>query len=155
MKEVVELLKEKCETISVMESCTGGYIAHEITNIDGSSNVFAFGAVTYSNEYKIKMGVPKGVIEKYTVYSIEVAREMAKAISNFTNSTYGVGITGKLNTQDPNNKEGNLNTIYICIYDKKSNKYQTIELEGSETRIKSKQKICNVLNQILKEIIKG
>lgn len=46
-----------------MESCTGGGVANAITNIEGSSRVFMFGAVTYSNEYKIKMGVNRNIIE--------------------------------------------------------------------------------------------
>ena len=68
MKEVIEYLKNSDFTISTMESCTGGYIASSITNISGSSLVFKFGAVTYSNEYKIKMGVDEGIINKYSVY---------------------------------------------------------------------------------------
>ena len=83
MKDVVNLLIEKKMTIATMESCTGGFVVSSITDIDGSSNVLKFSAVTYSNEYKIKMGVSKEVIDKYSVYSINVAREMAKKISNF------------------------------------------------------------------------
>ena len=52
MNEVIKLLTEKNKTISTMESCTGGGIANAITNIEGSSEVFKFGAVTYSNENK-------------------------------------------------------------------------------------------------------
>lgn len=153
MKEIVELLIKREEKISTMESCTGGFIANEITNIEGSSNVLSFSAITYSNEYKIKMGVPKEIIDKYTVYSLEVAYEMAKAISNFTSSTYGIGITGKLNKQDPNNPEGDLNKIYVCIYNRITEKKQTITIEAEETRIKSKQKICNAIKIILKDFI--
>lgn len=153
MKEIVELLIQRKETISTMESCTGGFIANEITNIEGSSNVLSFSAITYSNEYKIKMGVPKETIDKYTVYSLEVAYEMAKVISNFTSSTYGIGITGKLNKQDPNNLEGDINKIYVCIYNRITGKKQTITIEAEETRIKSKQKICNAIKIILKDFI--
>ena len=64
MKSLVKYLIENNKKISTMESCTGGYIANSITNVEGSSNIFKFGAVTYSNEYKIKMGVNKEVINK-------------------------------------------------------------------------------------------
>ena len=100
MNEVIKLLTEKNKTISTMESCTGGGIANAITNIEGSSEVFKFGAVTYSNEYKIKMGVSSNIIDKYTVYSTETSNEMSKNISNYTNSNYGIGVTGKLNRVD-------------------------------------------------------
>ena len=52
MKKIVEILKNKNQTISCMESCTGGMLASEITNIDGSSDVFSLGLITYSNEWK-------------------------------------------------------------------------------------------------------
>ncbi len=153
MKEIVELLTQKKETIATMESCTGGYIVNEITNIEGASNVLNFSAVTYSNEYKIKMGVPKKTIEKYSVYSIETAIEMAKAISKYANSTYGIGITGQLGKKDQNNESSDDSTIYICIYNSKNDKKQTITLQAEETRIKSKQKICYIIQKILKEFI--
>ena len=54
MKEIVEKLIKLNKTISTMESCTGGYVANGITNIPGASSVFMFGAITYSNEYKIQ-----------------------------------------------------------------------------------------------------
>ena len=55
MKEIIEILKQKNETISTMESCTGGGVANKITNIEGASEVFSFSAVTYSNDFKIKV----------------------------------------------------------------------------------------------------
>ena len=76
MKEVVELLIKKHKTISTMESCTGGGVANAITSIEGASEILKFSAVTYSNEFKIKMGVSEEVIEKYSVYSEETADEM-------------------------------------------------------------------------------
>ena len=82
---IVKLLIKNNKTISIMESCTGGGVANTITNIEGSSEVFKFGAVTYSNEYKIKMGVSSNIIDKYTVYSTETSNEMSKNISNYTN----------------------------------------------------------------------
>ena len=85
MKSLVKYLIENNKKISAMESCTGGEIASTITNIEGASNVFEFSAVTYSNEYKMKMGVNKEVINKYSVYSIETANEMSKTISKYTN----------------------------------------------------------------------
>lgn len=95
-EKIVKLLKEQNNTISFMESCTGGFLASKITNISGSSKVLKVSLVTYSNEYKIKFGVAKEIIDKYTVYSIETAKEMAKNVTLFANSNFGVGITGEL-----------------------------------------------------------
>ena len=77
MKDIVLLLKKKNKTISTMESCTGGGVANAITNIEGASEVLKYSAVTYSNEFKIKMGVSSEVIDKYSVYSMETAMEMS------------------------------------------------------------------------------
>ena len=123
MEDIIKYLLDNNQTISVMESCTGGLMASSITDIPNASLVFKFGATTYSNEYKIKFGFKKKLIDKYTVYSMEVARDMAYAIVNYTSSDYGIGITGKLNKQDINNLDGDVNKVYIAIYDKKLDKY--------------------------------
>lgn len=155
MRDVVNLLIEKKMTIATMESCTGGFVASSITDIDGSSSVLKFSAVTYSNEYKIKMGVSKELIDKYSVYSMNVAREMAKKISNFANSDIGVGITGKINRIDENNLFGDDNKIYYAIYDKNSDKYYEYELIAiNDTRLNNKKYIMENISKNLLEIYK-
>ena len=155
MKDVVNLLIEKKMTIATMESCTGGFVASSITDIDGSSNVLKFSAVTYSNEYKIKMGVSKEVIDKYSVYSMNVAREMAKNISDFAKSDIGVGITGKINRVDENNLFGDDNKIYYAIYDKNNDKYYEYELVAiNDTRLNNKKYIMESISKSLLEIYK-
>lgn len=153
-KTVINKLIEKNKTISTMESCTGGYIANAITNIEGASTIFKFGAVTYSNEYKIKMGVSKEIIDKYSVYSIETAREMAYNISKFTNSDYGIGITGKLKRSDENNNYGKDNEVFISIYIKKENKYiDSSILIYKKTREENKKLILQKIEEELLSII--
>ena len=155
MWDVVNLLIEKKMTIATMESCTGGFVASSITDIDGSSSVLKFSAVTYSNEYKIKMGVSKEVIDKYSVYSMNVARVMAKKISDFANSDIGVGITGKINRVDENNLFGDDNKIYYAIYDKNSDKYYEYELIAiNDTRLNNKKYIMENISKSLLEIYK-
>ena len=155
MRDVVNLLIEKKKTIATMESCTGGFVASSITDIDGSSNVLKFSAVTYSNEYKIKMGVSKEVIDKYSVYSMNVAREMAKNISDFASSDIGVGITGKINRADENNLFGDDNKIYYAIYDKNSDKYYEYELIAiNDTRLNNKKYIMERISKSLFDIYK-
>ena len=151
MKEVVEKLIKDKKTISTMESCTGGGLANVITNIPGASEILKFSAVTYSNEFKIKMGVSSDIIDKYSVYSMETADEMSYNISKFTSSTYGVGITGKLMKSDVNNKYGKDNIVYISIYDSTNNKYYNKKIEViKNTREENKdlviQEVINMLN---------
>lgn len=93
LEELVKILKSKGETISFMESCTGGFLANEITNTEGSSDVLKVSLVTYSNEYKIKFGVDEKTIKGYTEYSLNTSAEMAKKASEFAKSNWGIGIT--------------------------------------------------------------
>ncbi len=154
IKKIIEILTKKNKTISTMESCTGGCLVNSITNIEGSSEVLKFSAVTYSNEYKIKMGVNKEIIDKYTVYSIETAKEMSKNISMYTNSNYGIGITGKLNRVDKNNLYGENNIVYVSIYDKDNDKYYNITIEvDKNTREKNKEMVILEVSKILLKII--
>lgn len=148
-KNIIKKISTNNLTISTMESCTGGGVVNAITNIEGASDVLKYSAVTYSNEYKIKMGVSKELIDKYSVYSIEVAKDMAKVISNYTNSDIGIGITGKLNREDKNNLSGSNNLVYFSIYLKSSDTYYDYEVEVTEdNRIDNK-------NIVINEIIKG
>ena len=154
MKKIVNKLIEKNKTISTMESCTGGGLANEITSIEGASSILKYSAVTYSNEFKIKMGVKKEVIDKYSVYSMQTADEMSLNISKFTNSDYGVGITGKLNRADENNNYGEENVVFISIYDKKDNKYYNKELKVTKkTRKENKLLVIEEVKNLLLEII--
>lgn len=154
MKELVNKLIDKNKTISTMESATGGAVVSAITNVDGSSRVLKFSAITYSNEYKIKMGVDKNIIDEYSVYSMETANEMSKNISKFTNSNYGVGITGKLNRVDRFNPYGLDNVVYISIYDKDNNKYYNSIVEAKlSTRKDNKELVINEVIKLLNEII--
>ncbi len=155
MKNIVELLIEKKKMISTMESCTGGAIANYITNIPDASQVFSFAAVTYSNEFKIKMGVSKEIIDKYTVYSMETARCMAKTISEFTNSSYGVGVTGKLKKVDPNNLSGENDLCYLSIYDSDNDKYYDEIIKViNDTREDNKKQIINIFVEKMINILK-
>ena len=155
MKEIIAFLTKMNKTISTMESATGGDLASSITNIDGSSLVFKFGAVTYSNEFKIKMGVAKDVIDEYSVYSIETSHEMSKKITEFTNSDYGVGITGKINRVDPFNNFGDDSTIFLSVYDKKKDIYLDSTIKAiKETRLENKELVLEEFIKLFKTIIK-
>lgn len=153
MKELVEKLIREKKTISTMESCTGGGIVNAITNIPGASEVIKFSAVTYSNEFKIKMGVNGDVIEKYSVYSMETADVMSKRISDFTSSSYGVGVTGKLCRSDVNNPYGTDDMVYVSIYDSINNKYYNSTVKATErTREGNKELVIREVIRILLSI---
>ena len=154
MQEVIKILTEKNKTTATMESCTGGGVVNAITNIEGASDVLKFSAVTYSNEYKIKLGVSSDTIDKYSVYSVEVAREMALNISKFAESNYGIGITGKLNRVDKNNPYGSDNITFVSIYDKDNDEYLEFKIEAiKSTRALNKELIINKIIDKMLEVI--
>lgn len=155
MEKIVKELMKQNKTISTMESCTGGGVCNAITNIEGASEVIKFSAVTYSNEFKIKMGVSSDIIDQYSVYSMETAKEMSKKITEFTSSNYGIGITGKLNRGDPNNHVGEDNQVFISIYDKDHDHYETSILEVfQKTRKENKELVIKKIKEMLLEMIK-
>lgn len=154
MEEIVKLLIEKNKKVSTMESCTGGYIVNSITNIPGASDIIEYSSVTYSNEYKIKMGVDKELIDRYTVYSTEVSRDMALKISNYTLSNYGIGVTGRLGRIDKNNIEGDSNTVYISVYDRDNNKYlDSVIKVDSDNRIECKEEVLKEVIRLFKNVL--
>ena len=155
MEELVKKLIKLKKTISTMESCTGGAVVNAITNIEGASEIIKFSAVTYSNEYKIKMGVNKNIIDTYSVYSIETADEMSKNISLFTESDYGIGITGKLNRYDPNNLFGDDNTVFISIYDKSRDVFEHKIIQVNLTsREENKELIIKKIEKMMLNLLR-
>ena len=98
------------------------------------------------------MGVDPDIINKYSVYSRECARSMSKAISDYSNSTYGVGITGKMNRIDKNNLYGEDNKIFISIYNKLNNSYkESIVKCIFSTRSKNKKLVIDEVIKLIEE----
>ncbi len=91
----VALLKANNKKIALAESCTGGYIAKRITDVSGSSEVFEYGIVSYSNEVKQKLlGVKTETLEKYTEVSSQTAAEMAQGVRALSGADIGISVTG-------------------------------------------------------------
>jgi nicotinamide-nucleotide amidase len=92
---LVRLLSEREQTLALAESCTGGFLADQITNVPGASKVFVAGYVTYSNEEKIRaLGVLRESIERFGAVSEQVAIEMAEGLRTRTAVTHGIATTG-------------------------------------------------------------
>jgi nicotinamide-nucleotide amidase len=92
---IVRLLRDSGQTVAVAESCTGGLVAHKLTNVPGASAVFNAGVVSYSNQAKIGfLGVPQEILVTNGAVSEVVAGLMAEGIRARTDSTFGLGITG-------------------------------------------------------------
>jgi nicotinamide-nucleotide amidase len=89
------LLSEKNATLAVAESCTGGLIAHLLTDVPGSSHYFLFSGVTYANQAKMKiLGVRAATLAKNGAVSVQTAREMARGAKQVVAATYGLATSG-------------------------------------------------------------
>ena len=115
VKNLIKKLKKRKLFLAAMESCTGGGLSNAITNIEGASEIFKGGIVAYSNEVKIRFGVPKDLIKKYSVYSKEVALAMARAAKKKLNVDIGVGITGSISRPDPKEPKSKVGEIFIAV----------------------------------------
>lgn len=96
MESVVgELLRSEGATLALAESCTGGLLAHMVTNVSGSSDYFRFSGVTYSNEAKeAVLGVSKETLERHGAVHEETAKEMAAGARRVAGATYAISTTG-------------------------------------------------------------
>lgn len=113
--KVIDKLIEKNWTISFAESCTGGLLAATFVEVPNASKVFNESFVTYSDESKInRLGVNKETIIKHTVYSKEVADEMAINVAKTTNSNVGIGISG-IAGPSGGTIDNPVGTVYISI----------------------------------------
>jgi nicotinamide-nucleotide amidase len=93
--EVLRLLAERRQTLALAESCTGGGVAHRLTNVPGASAVFLGGVVAYSNAVKRKfLGVRAKTLAARGAVSEAVAREMAKGARRRFGADFALGITG-------------------------------------------------------------
>jgi len=82
-------------TMAAAESCTGGLVAHRITNVAGASRYFLGGLITYTNEAKINLlKVEAKLLEEYGAVSAETARAMARGVKRVCGTDLGLGVTG-------------------------------------------------------------
>lgn len=110
-----EMMKKKHLHVATAESCTGGYIAHLITAVPGSSEYFKGSVVAYSNEVKTNvLGVDPGDIEKYGAVSEEVVKQMAEGVKRLTGADYAVSTSG-IAGPDGGTPEKPVGTVWIGV----------------------------------------
>ncbi len=116
MEEVVgRLLKSAAMTLSTAESCTGGYIAHLLTTVPGSSDYFKGSVVAYSNEVKIsQLGVSQENLEKHGAVSEQVVTQMASGIRNALKTDYALAVSG-IAGPDGGTPEKPVGTTWIAL----------------------------------------
>jgi nicotinamide-nucleotide amidase len=117
---VVRLLKQRKETLATAESCTGGLIANQITNVSGASDVFLAGYVTYANSAKSDvLNVDSKLIDNHGAVSEGVARAMADGARARAVATYALATTGVAGPTGGSDEKP-VGTVYIALASKDS-----------------------------------
>lgn len=151
LKRVSDLLKQKNLTVATAESCTGGFFAHILTNISGSSDYFNKGVVSYSNEAKIDLlDVSEDLLQKYGAVSEQVAKVMAESVRTKSKVDIGISTTGIAGpTGGTNDKPVGLVYIAVSIADDTIVK----KFQFSGERLQNKESTCNAALQMLLDIL--
>lgn len=150
---VAEILIDKKLTISVAESCTGGLVASMLINYPGISSVFMEGAVTYSNESKMRrLNVKKETLERFGAVSAETAEEMAEGIAKSSGTDIGLSITGIAGPDGGSDKKP-VGLVYLGLYIKGAVKHKRLDLWGSRQNIRNRAAI-SALDWVRREVNK-
>ena len=114
---LVNALREKGLTLTTAESCTGGLIAKNITDLAGASQIFRGGVVSYTNDVKADvLGVPRETLDTYGAVSEPVARAMAEGCRKLCGSDIAVSVTG-LAGPEGDDRGNEVGTVYIALAD--------------------------------------
>ena len=145
------LLIQKKLTVATAESCTGGLIAHFLTNISGSSEYFDRGIVSYSNRSKVELlDVSEKLFEKYGAVSKQVAESMASGVRIKSNVDIGVSTTG-IAGPTGGTKEKPVGLVFIGISSQKNTIVKKFYFDRD--RLKNKESTCNEALKLLLDIL--
>jgi nicotinamide-nucleotide amidase len=112
---VITHLAKRGQSVVTAESCTGGFLAHRLTNVPGASAVFVRGDVTYSNEAKTAaLGVPEELIQQHGAVSEAVAAAMAEGAREKANATYAISTTGVAGPDGGSDKKP-VGTVFVGL----------------------------------------
>lgn len=126
---------EKNITMSTAESCTGGYLAHKLTSVAGSSAYFMGSIVSYANAIKTNvLKVQQETLDTYGAVSEETVKEMLSGLLNVTNTTIGISISG-IAGPDGGSAEKPVGTIWLALGTKVQ--VQTFRLNSTKDRLKN------------------
>jgi nicotinamide-nucleotide amidase len=149
---VGEMLVNRNLTIATAESCTGGLLAGTLINYPGISSVFMEGAITYSNEAKMKrLGVKEDTLEKYGAVSEETAREMAIGIARAACTDIGVSVTGVAGP-DGGTEEKPVGLVYIGLYIKGEVKVKRLRMFGDRQKVRNRT-VVSTLDWLRRELL--
>ena len=152
LEEVIgRMLIEKRKTISTAESCTGGFLAHKITSVPGSSAYFIGSIVSYSNEVKMnQLKVKPSTLKTHGAVSEETVKEMVKGALDLLKTDIAISISG-IAGPGGGTPEKPVGTIWIAIGDK--NKTKTYQLNLWKDRMKNIEYTTTVALNVIRKFL--
>lgn len=123
-----KLLLNKQKTIALAESCTGGYIAHAITRIPGSSRYFQGGVIPYHNEFKVNvLGVQEATLMEHGAVSEPTVEQMANRVRKLMRADIGLASSG-IAGPDGGTEDKPVGTVWIAMADGEQTLTQKLSL---------------------------
>ena len=151
LNKVSDELRKRHLTIATAESCTGGLLAHVLTNIAGSSEYFDRGVVSYSNSSKTDLlGVPMQLITTYGAVSEQVAHAMAEGIRTRAGVDIGLSTTG-IAGPTGGTKDKPVGLVYIGISTQASVTVKRFLFTGD--RIQNKEQACEAALLLILDVL--
>jgi nicotinamide-nucleotide amidase len=145
------LLRERGETVSTAESCTGGLLGSRITDISGSSAYYMGGAICYTGAAKTQMaGVDPALIAEHGEVSEPVAIALAQGIRERFGTTYGVGVTGIAGPTGGTPAKP-VGTVHVAVASADRVEHRKLLWQGPRTTVKwySTQMALDLLRRVI------
>ena len=154
LETVVERLLSKNKTIAIMDTLTGGKLSYEMSGVEDYDKVLTFYAIPNERSIKVKFGVREITLNEYKENSIEVSRELARIAQAYTDSDFGIGLTGKINRRETKDPLPGEDVAFIAIYKKETNEMfvTNLSIKNATYEVKKEDVVSYIKDMLIKII---
>ena len=136
-QKIAKILIQRKLTLATAESCSGGLLAHQLTNIPGASSFFLLGVIAYDNAAKTKiLKIPATLLKKYGAVSAQTAKKMSQNVRSVLKTDLGVSITGIAGPTGGTTIKP-VGLVYISASSAKTTVVKECRFKGSRLQIKN------------------